>query len=799
MSRAGNQATLHTRWCAASLLLVLLLAACGGSSPTPTAQPGGAGIGIPAATAPGSGQNSDKVDTIFLQLITVYQTRGADAAKQFARDQGLMTKQDEVRVTLILDSDDPTVVDGTALAVERLGGRVTATAGTMMEFVVPAQTVIDYGKQSAQGAPGRQSFFADLADFQHVKQIERTPTATYSVTPPAGSGSRAAPGGKSEGVALTGADAWQAAGITGKGVKIGIIDGAFNNYAQFLASANVTTKSFRTDGLVEDKGDDESIHGTACAEILNEMAPDAALYLAAFDTPGEFIAAIRWLTATVGVSVISTSIGFDGRFPLDGSSAMATAIDQAKAAGVFFAISAGNEASGQIGTDSGEGHFGATFADTDGDGFHDFPGAKASNSLRVKISNEPFRMVLNWDDWQRPHVNYDLFLYDSAGNEVARGDDNQARGTKPPVESIRGTVKPGTYLLKVKKANAGDPNLPFNIFFGGAQFEQVTPADSLSTPADAKGAFAVAAFDVKTGKVEEYSSQGPTLDNRVKPEISGPDNTANFAYASVGNKTFPGTSAATPHVAGAAALYKQAFPDATPDAILRYFSTHAHKPQGSLGGDNISGAGLLFLDAAPQNAGTHAAPIAVPSIPAPVGTPMAPGATFTDNFSAPASGLPASGYQNGEYRVRAESGTLAPLTYPRVVQGAATETYDVQVRKVGGANDALMGVQVRRLDADNYLLFVITNDGLYGAFARVNGSLHAVGTAGANPAIKKNAANTLRVTVTGTTFAFAVNGQTVTQVDINDVWTQGAFGFVAGGGDKTPAEIGFSAYSVAVG
>ncbi len=778
-----------------SLLMGVLLAACGGSKATPPPQSGNGAPGLPAASGnPTRGQNLDKVDKIFLQLIAIYQSQGPDAAKQFARDQGLLTKQDEVRVTLVLDSDDPAIADNTALSVGRLGGRVTTTMGSQMEFIVPAQTLADYAKQA-----NKQNFFADLADFQHVRDIRRTPTMTPSVTPPAGSGTRSATGGKSEGVALTGADKWQAAGITGKSVKVGVIDGAFNNYQQFLVNAKVTTKSFRTDGLVEDAEDMEAIHGTACAEIVAEMAPDADIYLAAFDTPGEFVTAIRWLVGTVGVSVISTSIGFDGRFPLDGSSPLAQEIDKAKAAGVFFAISAGNEAGGVFGSDGAEGHFGATFADTDGDGFHDFPGAKQKNGLQVKTGSETFRIVLNWDDWQRPHVNYDLFLYDMAGKEVARSDENQTRTGKSPVEAIRGKVARGTYLLKIKKVNANDPDLPFNIFFGGSQFEQATAANSLSTPADAKGAFTVAAIDVKTGKIEEYSSQGATLDGRKKPEISGPDNNSSVAYASAGHASFPGTSAATPHVAGAAALYKQAVPDTTPDATFRFFADHARKPQGSLGGDNISGAGVLFLDAPPQGGNTRPTPSAVPTASALAGTPMTAGVSFADNFASPTSGLPAPGYQNGEYRVHADTGSLTPVTYPRFVQRAATETYEVQVRKMAGAGDALMGVEVRRLDKDNYLLFVIANDGLYGAFARVNGSLHAVGTAGAAPAIKVNGANTLRVTVNGTKFTFAVNGQTVTQVDIGDIWAQGAFGFVAGGGANAPADVAFTNYSVALG
>src|SRR3954451_14584789 len=112
---ADGRARRRMRWGAVPVLFALLLGACGGSSAMPTAQPGsGGGGGV--TTAPAGGRSLDKVDTIFLQLVTVYQTRGPDAAKQFARDQGLVTKQDEMRVTLILDSDDPAVVDGTALS-----------------------------------------------------------------------------------------------------------------------------------------------------------------------------------------------------------------------------------------------------------------------------------------------------------------------------------------------------------------------------------------------------------------------------------------------------------------------------------------------------------------------------------------------------------------------------------------------------------------------------------------------------------------------------------------------------------
>ena len=149
----------------------MLLAACseGGSS----AAPDGTRPGVAPATAqPSATRSIEKVDEVFLRLLVVYQSQGLDAARQFARDQGLMTPKEDVRITLILDSDDAAVVDGTALAVGRMGGQVTATFGNQIELIVPVRTAMEYGK-----AANKQSFFADLADFAHVRDIRRTPLA----------------------------------------------------------------------------------------------------------------------------------------------------------------------------------------------------------------------------------------------------------------------------------------------------------------------------------------------------------------------------------------------------------------------------------------------------------------------------------------------------------------------------------------------------------------------------------------------------------------------------------------------
>jgi len=117
---------------------------------------------------------------------------------------------------------------------------------------------------------------------------------------------------------------------------------------------------------------------------------------------------------------------------------------------------------------------------------------------------------------------------------------------------------------------------------------------TLSLPSDARGAVTVGAVAFDSGLVRGFSSRGPTADGRVKPDVAGPDGVSTASYA---GEPFPGTSAATPHAAAAAALLLARSPGMSLTELRA--ALERATTSGGMVKNNDVGYGLIDLDRAP--------------------------------------------------------------------------------------------------------------------------------------------------------------------------------------------------------
>jgi subtilisin family serine protease len=394
---------------------------------------------------------------------------------------------------------------------------------------------------------------------------------------------------ESEGVNLTGASSYHSGGYAGSGVKVAVIDVGFAGVSSAISDGELPNTAIMIDCtgsscVPTDFSSETDLHGTAVAEIVHDLAPEATLYLIKIYDTLDLRDAKNYAVRN-GIKIINHSVTYVNTNFYGGqcynSNAVCTAND-ANTNGILWVNAMGN---------FGERHYGGTFTDSSGFGFHCVAGSDWTINIEAS-AGDVVNVNLTWEAWPTTDQDYDLKLYDSDLDLVASSNDIQT-GTQPPTEAIAYFVPAtGTYYLAIYKYSAtSDHRLA--VFSHNHKLNPAVALNSISSPADAAGAMAVGAIDYKnwtSGPQESFSSQGPTSDGRKKPEICGPDNVTSFIY----DGSFPGTSAATPHVAGAAALILSQIRTYSVSQLWNVLTSSAID-MGISGQDNIYGFGRLYL------------------------------------------------------------------------------------------------------------------------------------------------------------------------------------------------------------
>src|SRR5215475_3032617 len=417
-------------------------------------------------------------------------------------------------------------------------------------------------------------------------------------------------------------------GVSGTGVKIGVLSDSVDFLAQSVATGNLPPDVTVLPGQSGVPGTGE---GTAMLEIVHDMAPGAKLFFAtAFNGIDSFADNIRALRAA-GCDIIVDDILYFAESPFH-DDIVTTAVNEVIADGAMYFSSAGNEGNFNDGT-SGcwEGDFKnsrITLPALPGGTLHDFGSGVISNFVEIG----GLVTTLHWSDPQGASSNdYDFFIMNNtlttvldASTEVQDGDDD-------PFEITFGA--PGGTRILIFKADSAKRRALSLCDFGGEL--GLATSGAIRGHAAADGAFAVAAINAAlaggrpfsggpTNPVEIFSSDGNRRifyksdgspitpgkllfsnnggEVRKKPDLTAADGVATSVP---GFGTFFGTSAAAPHAAGIAALLKSAKPRLAPNRIRRALTRTAIDIE-AVGVDRDSGAGivdafaaLLNIDAAP--------------------------------------------------------------------------------------------------------------------------------------------------------------------------------------------------------
>lgn len=447
----------------------------------------------------------------------------------------------EIQVYVVLTEWSPEHV----AQLEALGLRVEATVPTrrLIQGWVPSHAL------------------DDIAALDVVKEVK----------PPAygmreGAGAVNTPG---DGI-LGAAAARSAFGVTGAGVKVGVISDGVDHLADSVMSNDLPAG---VQVLAPGTGDE----GTAMLEIVHDLAPGAALAFYGPSTSVDMASGINALAAAgARVVVDDLSFFFEPKFE-DGL--IAETVRSFATGGRVYVSSAGNRAQQhyRVGYNQLPGQ---NFPDAEYPAVHNYlPGSTDIGNTLVVPPFCSLTVILQWNNrFGAASDDFDLFIARSSDFAIFAASVQFQTGTQDPLEATsftNTTESPVVVFIAVSEFHLVSPPasliLDYFAFLNcssNPELQYVTPSESLSGNHALVEALPIAAVDAATPALAEpYSSQGPSTISFPFPELRAvpvltsvdcvPTQAGELGFF---GQPFCGTSAAAPHVAGIAALLIERVP-----------------------------------------------------------------------------------------------------------------------------------------------------------------------------------------------------------------------------------------------
>ena len=455
-------------------------------------------------------------------------------------------------------------------------------------------------------------------------------------------------------------------GVTGAGVKVGVIsDGA--DCLSDSQAAGYLPSSVWVDSQLTGSGDE----GTAMLEEVHAIAPDATLGFCGPGTTADFVQCYQDL-ATWGANVISDDLGFFPDFLLGSFDSAITTFAQNNP-DINLATSAGNSRAGFFQGDyvamtnpsspngppitlapsyqtANGGAAGRTY--TSAMDFGAAAGGASDAAEKVTLgNNSQLYAELSWDDpASGPYDDLDLFLVKSDGTVACAPTQKQFCASTwdqkndpadfPPGEFVAYKNTTGStqtlYLIVYCYDCSAHGTNPLHIKLyghmnGGGAFGYVTNGGvggHAALPAELTMAAAHYNGHGVSSTIENFSDTGPYVygdwqngtQTRAKPDITGIDGVT-VSGAGGFPSTFYGTSAASPNVASVIALLRSAYPGAESAAAGWNQLVTDNANPGALTNYTLNAGGAGLVDAAAALGAVDGSMTA--TITAPSGSPIA--------------------------------------------------------------------------------------------------------------------------------------------------------------------------------